>query len=281
MEDGSGKDVAIVALGVLLVFTVSASFILLHEKQMTIESLERELAAKERLLEAYAHNETPPPQPHPQPQPSLCLGAARANIVAVRSVDNVGVLGGVHVEVKEGGGRILVNTNPFVEPDTQYSIRTAVEVAARFVGVNLSDKDVVVSFDINGTLIGGPSAGAATTLATIAALEGKKVRSDAVITGTIDEDGNIGAVGAVFEKALAAERNGMRFFLVPEGESVVITYEKKVEERRIFGFVIRRVYYVPKEIDLKQYFGDSMRVVEVGRIEEAYKYMIGDGAAEI
>ena len=102
-----------------------------------------------------------------------------------------------------------------------------------------------------------------------------------MITGTIDEDGNIGAVGAVFEKALAAERNGMRFFLVPEGESVVITYEKKVEERRIFGFVIRRVYYVPKEIDLKQYFGDSMRVVEVGRIEEAYKYMIGDGAAEI
>lgn len=273
MQSSSGKDAALVALSVLLIFTISASFIFLHEKQVTIENLERELAAKERLLATYAHNKTWLPQ--------SSLGAASANIVAVRSVDNVGVLGGVRVEVKEGNGRTLVNTNPFVEPDTQYSIRTAVEVAARFVGVNLSERDVVVSFDINGTLIGGPSAGAATTLATIAALEGKEVRCDAVITGTIDEYGNIGAVGGVFEKALAAERNGMSLFLVPEGESVVTTYERKVEERRIFGFVIKKVYYVPKEIDLKDYFDGSMQVVEVGRIEEAYKYMIESGAAEI
>ena len=49
-------------------------------------------------------------------------------------------------------------------------------------------------------LIGGPSAGAAIAVATVAAIEGKNVSKDAVITGTIEEGGYIGEVGAVFEK---------------------------------------------------------------------------------
>jgi len=83
------------------------------------------------------------------------------------------VIGKVYVELKEGKGDVLVNTNPFVEPDTQYSVREAVTIAEDFTDINISNTDIIISFDLNGTLIGGPSVVATTTFATIAAMEGK------------------------------------------------------------------------------------------------------------
>ncbi|MFH0972233.1 MAG: hypothetical protein V1835_06760, partial [Candidatus Micrarchaeota archaeon] len=39
-------------------------------------------------------------------------------VLAVKSDDNTGVLSYVNVEIRSGKGRVLINTNPFVEPDT-------------------------------------------------------------------------------------------------------------------------------------------------------------------
>jgi len=97
-----------------------------------------------------------------------------------------------------------------------------VEAAAAFSQVNITGNDILISFVINGTVIGGPSAGAATTIATIAALEGKTVRLDYVLTGTIEEDGSIGQVGGVFDKAVAAEKHNITRFLVPYGQKTVV-----------------------------------------------------------
>jgi predicted S18 family serine protease len=168
----------------------------------------------------------------------------------------------------------VIPTNPFVEPDTHYSIREAVEVAAGFTNATVSNKDIIISFDITGTLIGGPSAGAATTVATVAALESKKVRHDVAITGTIGEGGYVGQVGGVFDKAVAAEKNTMSLFLVPYGQKKGVYYEQQVEEQKIFGFTFTRVYYTPKEIDLGEYMGGAMAVGEVATIAEAVSYMV-------
>ena len=221
----------------------------------------------------------------PTPMPPLAIPAstgtftpkersASANIVAVRSDTNEGVIGKVRVEIKNGEGRVLANTKPFVEPDTQYSVRTAVKVATKYTHSDMNSMDFIVSFDINGTLIGGPSAGAAITAATIAALEGKKVREDVAITGTIEEDGSIGRVGAVFEKAVAAEKNGIRLFLVPKGQRVVTFWERKEVKRQIGPFSFIQVYYEPKRIDLAEYMHGKMNVQEVSSIDDVVKYMI-------
>jgi len=221
----------------------------------------------------------------PTPMPPLAIPAstgtftpkersASANIVAVRSDTNEGVIGKVRVEIKNGEGRVLANTKPFVEPDTQYSVRTAVKVATKYTHSDMNSMDFIVSFDINGTLIGGPSAGAAITAATIAALEGKKVREDVAITGTIEEDGSIGRVGAVFEKAVAAEKNGIRLFLVPKGQRVVTFWERKEVRRQIGPFSFIQVYYEPKRIDLAEYMRGKMDVREVSTIDDVVKYMI-------
>jgi len=197
-----------------------------------------------------------------------------ANIVAVRSDTHLGVMGKVHVELKEGKGNVLVNTNPFVESTTQYSVREAVNVAESYTNINIANRDIIVYFDINGTLIGGPSAGAAITAATIAAIENKEVRQDAAITGTIEEGGRIGQVGGVFEKAVAAEENGMELFLVPRGQKKLIYYEQEIGEREIFGFTFTRVYYTPKEIDLGEYMKGKMEVEEVSTIDDVVAYMV-------
>ncbi|MHC1635966.1 MAG: S16 family serine protease [Candidatus Methanospirareceae archaeon] len=262
------KDAIIVALCILLVLSTSSSFLIYQQQQQTIEQLNKIIVKQESIISGL-RNEF-----WGASAANIGEEVAYANIVAVRSDTNEGVIGRVRVEIKEGHGRVMVDTRPFVEPDTQYSIREAVKVAEKFTKANLSDKDVIVSFEINGTLIGGPSAGAATTAATVAAIEGKKVREDVAITGTIEENGEIGRVGGVFEKALAAEKNGIKLFLVPKGQKEVVYYERKEEETRIGWFTITRVYYTPKVIDLGEYMKGKMDVKEVSTIDEVVAFMV-------
>jgi PDZ domain-containing protein len=65
--------------------------------------------------------------------------------------------------------------------------------------------------------IGGPSAGLMWTLGLIDVLTPGELTGGKVIagTGTIDPDGNVGAIGGVEEKVVAAERAGAAVFFVP------------------------------------------------------------------
>ncbi|NQE54561.1 Archaeal Lon protease [ANME-1 cluster archaeon GoMg3.2] len=260
------KNAIITVLFILLVLSVSTSFHIYQQQQRIIDVQEDII---EKLIGASDTAKVGKQTFFDASDDTTC-----ANIVAVRSDNYQGVIGKVYVEIKEGAGGVLVNTNPFVEPTTQYSIREAVKVAKDFTDMNISNKNILISFDINGTLMGGPSAGAAIAAATIAALEGKKVRQDVAISGTIEEDGYIGLVDAVFEKAVVAEKKGMRLFLVPNGQIEVIHYERKVGKRKIFGFPIEWVYYMPEEIDLAEYMAGNMDVEEVSTIDDVVAYMI-------
>jgi uncharacterized protein len=202
--------------------------------------------------------------------------SASANILAVKSDESMGVMGNVLVEIVTGKDRVLMNTNPFLEPDTQYSAETAVKVAETVTGKSLDDKDVIVSFNITGQVLGGPSAGAAMTIATIGAIEGKEVKKDVAITGTIESTGKIGPIGGVLEKAEAAASNGVKLFLVPKGELYLTYYEREVKQERIGKYIIQRYRYVPKTIDVNNYTMTEwdMETKEVSTINDAVKYML-------
>lgn len=265
------KKAIIAVLCILLLLTSSTSYLVYQRQQQIIE--EQEDIIGELISASNAGKE------EKQVFINVSESASCANIVAVRSDDHLGVIGKVHVAIKEGNGDVLVNTKPFVEPTTQYSVREAVKVAENYTNINVTNKDIIIYFDINGTLIGGPSAGAAITAATIAAMEGKKVRQDVAITGTVEEGGSIGQVGGVFDKAVAAEKNGMTLFLVPAGQKKLTYYEQKIEERviEIFGIKILippKVYYIEKERDLGEYMEGKMEVVEVSTIEDMVAYMV-------
>ena len=272
------KNTIIAVLCILLIASTSISYHVYQQQQQVIDIQENIIEKlihagnadnEEKQTPANVNMNVPVSVPVTESESDSC-----ANIVAVRSDTHLGVIGKVHVELKEGKGNVLVNTNPFVESTTQYSVREAVKVAEDYTNINITNRDIIVYFDINGTLIGGPSAGAAITAATIAAIENKEVRQDAAITGTIEEGGRIGQVGGVFEKAVAAEENSMELFLVPRGQKKLIYYEQEIGEREIFGFTFTRVYYTPKEVDLGEYMKEKMEVEEVSTIDEVVAYMV-------
>ncbi|HEX6311195.1 MAG TPA: PDZ domain-containing protein [Acidimicrobiia bacterium] len=90
--------------------------------------------------------------------------------------------------------------------------------------------------------VGGPSAGLAFTLTILEELSPGGLTGDqeVAVTGTIEDDGAVGEVGGVEQKAAAARRAGARLFLVPEPEAA--------EARR---------------------YADGMKVVAVNDLDEA------------
>jgi PDZ domain-containing protein len=69
--------------------------------------------------------------------------------------------------------------------------------------------------------IGGPSAGLAFALALLDELTTGNLMgtSQVVATGTISNDGSVGAIGALEQKAVAVKASGAEIFLVPAGQS--------------------------------------------------------------
>ena len=114
------------------------------------------------------------------------------------------------------------------------------EIAANFAfgGKNLQCDVLYRIRASDGTAyVDGPSAGAAMALALKAALEGREIRDDIVITGTISEKGEIGEVGGIVEKAIASAKAGKKGILTPKQqiyEHVVLSTLK-----RDYGFTAR------------------------------------------
>lgn len=199
-------------------------------------------------------------------------------IVAINQANQSGVMGKLTVKLIPGSSDVLVKTSPFLEPDLQYSANIAVAVAKNRTGIYADDKDVVLSYatDSNASLVGGGSAGAASTIAVMAALENKTIVPNIAITGTINVDGTIGPVSGVFEKAKAAADAGYKIFLVPEGQTTGTYYEQVTEKKEISpGFTYYYTYYTPKTIDLmKEAKSWGLEIREVSNIDEVAKLMI-------
>jgi predicted S18 family serine protease len=193
-------------------------------------------------------------------------------IVAV-SNDGNGVVGSLSLRMMQGTDQVLVSTEPFVEPDLQYSVNSAVQYAEHYT--KSKGYDFIFNYKVDSQLIGGESAGAATTILTIAELEGKPLNNGVAITGTINADGSIGQIGGVVEKAKAVADAGYKYFLVPKGQSTVTYYQRKISRS---GTASGPVYYeqdVPVTVDLastaKQW---GLTVIEVGSINDALPYFI-------
>jgi uncharacterized protein len=193
----------------------------------------------------------------------------------VPAVDNEGkgVVTRLLVEAQPGQGRVLTDINNLLFwIDTQYSIQIAKKVAENITKINVSSVDLIYAIETNASLIEGPSAGAALTVATIAALENKTINQSVMITGTINPDGSIGEVGAVAEKAKASKDVGATLFLVPKGQGTEINYKPVQKCEKIGPITYCTVTYTTEKIDISKSIG--IEVKEVSTIEEALKYFL-------
>ncbi len=90
-----------------------------------------------------------------------------------------------------------------------------------FLGVSLQTRDLTIEAPFEVTIdvadIGGPSAGLAMTLAVLDRLTEGELTGGAhvAVTGTIELDGRVGAIGGIEQKASVVEESGATLFLVP------------------------------------------------------------------
>jgi len=206
-------------------------------------------------------------------QPSnISFSQAEIGLAAVDQNGN-GVITPLIVQVKPGDGKILTNIEKLLFwVDTQQSIQTAKQVAEDVTKINVDKYDIIYTVESNSTLVGGPSAGAALTIATIAALQKKNIKSDVLMTGTINPDGTIGEVGGVLEKAQAAKDLGAKLFLVPKGQGTE-TYLKPDESCvQQSGFLFCTTKYIETTVNIGKNAG--IAVIEVSNVTEAMKYLI-------
>lgn len=189
-----------------------------------------------------------------------------------QSVSEEGALLNISVEIRPGKGRVLVQTTPLMGVIFQDAANTAVFVAENETGRELSSSDVIFSISADEEIPGvdGPSAGALMTLLTISAIKNTPLNESVTLTGTIDNEGNIGEIGGVLEKAEAVKAGGKTLFLIPRENSELVTY--KLVERNFGGFTV--IEREPEVVDAEDYIEENVGVnVEyVDSIEDVLKY---------
>jgi hypothetical protein len=157
--------------------------------------------------------------------------------VALLSQEESRAVDFVYVSGKEGPG-VKGGTSPakiIVKPNPSHEVRVAVFeeysggagsqwrasvwmssfLAASTLGHQLTDYEFGVS---TGGFVDGPSAGALTTAAMLAAMTGARVRPEVTMTGTVNPDGTIGPVGGIPQKIRGAAEKGKTTFGYPVGQ---------------------------------------------------------------
>ncbi len=252
------RDKIIFGLTVVLVFIAGGLTTLIVAPEILIQTTDRDPVTR-RPIE---WNITARPLPD----------GVKTHIVGVTD-DGRGMVSPSWVRADPGVGKILVDIeNLFFWIDIQHSIRTASSFSRDYLGIERNEHDLTYTINLDVSIIGGPSAGAALTVATIAALENRSIDEDVVMTGTIEPDGRIGRVGGVLTKAQALEQAGFKKFVVPQGQSVQVTYTKEERCRTIGGIEICRTEYKEERIDIDREV--EIEVVEAKNIEEALGYFL-------
>lgn len=98
----------------------------------------------------------------------------------------------------------------------QTSIKQGILRAAHSLGVPCDSWTVVLTVPYRELTIYGESLSAMVSLSIMAMAQGEPIPEDRVMTGTVTPEGQIGPVGSVPQKILAAEAAHIRRVLIPE-----------------------------------------------------------------
>jgi len=182
------------------------------------------------------------------------------------SKGEVGVLANLTVWTENGTGHVFVDTAPFTQVDMQGSARLSSMVACEITGIDPATRDFFYVLHTETPVIGGPSAGAATTAATVAALMNWTVDPGVVMTGMINPDGSVGAVGGIPAKLNASAMGGAHTFLIPPGQGNVTVVERTIVHEGLFVTISEEPITIDV-IDLGTRQG--VAVVEIEEIRDA------------
>lgn len=169
------------------------------------------------------------------------------------------------LEGRKVGDKLEMSVVPHGESDASKTVPRTVtmmedpDTAGRaIIGIVPADtRTVTLPFEVTISTadIGGPSAGLAFTIALLDELTDGDLtgKGRVAATGTIEEDGTVGPIGALAQKAIAVRDAGATLFLVPSSQS-------------------------DEEIaDARRAAGDGVDIVAVGSLDEALDALRANG----
>ncbi|MGM5480032.1 MAG: S16 family serine protease [Nanobdellota archaeon] len=133
------------------------------------------------------------------------------SLLSVKILDNGTQIGGtasLSLRMESGGsGDVFIQSFPSSQLDTQTATRIANEIACDLSSQDCSSFDFFYTIKADSSIIGGPSAGGATALLTLALLEDIPFPDSIAMTGAISSGGVITPVSGVKEKISAADHS--------------------------------------------------------------------------
>jgi len=166
------------------------------------------------------------------------------------------------LQIKPGYGKIYSLVESLVGTSTQSTEKSAIAVAKNYFS-DIEKYDYFFDINSDASIVEGPSAGAAMALLTVSCVTDAKLPNYVSATGTMDDEGYVGAVGGVFAKTKKAAEVGIKLFFIPEGESI---QTQQFPDNSI------------KTVDLREYAYKEwgIRVIEVQSIDDMLKYAYSD-----
>ena len=136
------------------------------------------------------------------------------------------------------------------------------------IGIGLIDRtevtsDVPIRFSTAG--IGGPSAGLMFSLAIYTQIADPGLRNGRIVagTGTIDRDGNVGDIGGIDKKVVAASRQGANIFFAPDNP--VTEEAKKADPNAKSNY--------ETALEAAKTIKTEMKIVPVKTLQDAIDYL--------
>ena len=130
------------------------------------------------------------------------------------------------LEIKPGTGHVFIDSFPLTKIDTQVTTRFAKEIACSYLEIDCRAYDFFYTMRASSAIVGGASAGAATTVLTVATLQGITLPQDIAMTGTINSGNLIGSVSGLKEKIEAAAQKEISVVLLPKTQLI---YKTKIK----------------------------------------------------
>ena len=97
----------------------------------------------------------------------------------------------------------------------------------------------------------GPSAGTAITLSILSLLLGKKVKNNVGITGEINLQGNITAIGGLELKVIGGIKGGIKTFVFPEeNKNDLIKIRERYDESILGGITFKTVKHLDEAMKI-------------------------------
>ncbi|HLG43466.1 MAG TPA: S16 family serine protease [Nitrospirales bacterium] len=159
---------------------------------------------------------------------------------------------GPEIQFNEGSRSLGRLKGGALSPDWKEAAQVAVRAAAQAVAEDPRTWQVTIKNVTDAYLTDGPSASAILAIAIVAALRGVAILPGIALTGAIDGDGNIKAVGGVPDKIQGAASSGFSTVLIPPGQTRTRDWDVR-----------------PLSESLR------LTVIEVRTLREAYERMTG------